>query len=138
MTPQNCVDIITFASIIGGVCLVLSLIMMIITWQYVNRSKKRRRLIELIWGRSNDWYEGKPFDFFMANYVISGCIFVAWRFKHNIVTKNQRHRGAVAYPNLHFDGNYLKLLNEFKFLTHWETVKIFMIFLFAIGGAITL
>lgn len=94
-------------------------------------------LIELIWGRSNEWYEGKSFDFFMANYVVSGCTFAAWRYKTNLVTQNQRQRGAAAYPNLHLDQNYLRLLEEFSFLAHWEMVKIFLILIFIVTAAIT-
>jgi hypothetical protein len=111
------------------VSLPLGVMMMFVTTIYINRSKKRRRLIELGFGRNNEWYRGKKMDFFMANFVYSGITFTAWRMKVGLVSKKQKELGAYAFPELHKHNNYNKLLQEFPFFVKWEMTKMAIIFL---------
>lgn len=103
--------------------LLIGIIMSIITKMYLNRLKTRRRFIELIWGVDNDWHKGKSFDFIMANVFAAGATFTAWRMQVGLQTKKQGEIGAYAYPELHRNNNYKKLLQEFPFLVRWEFTR---------------
>lgn len=102
----------------------MCLAMCFITKQYLNTTPKRKILIELIFGKDNEWYRlEKKFDFVMANAVLPGSTVAAWRMKKGIGTKRQRAHGAYAFPNLHVNHNYLRLLDEFPFFVRWEFAK---------------
>jgi hypothetical protein len=125
---KNVIVITAFCS------LMLGFFTMFITKAYLNKSKRRQRLIELIWGVDNEYFRGKKFDFVMANYVIAGCIFTAWRMKKGYVTKTQKAIGSYGYPMLHTNQNYNKLLIEFSFFAYWETLKIMFTLIFFLSG----
>ena len=72
----------------GGIPLMLGVLMMFVTKSYLNNSKKKFRLIELIWGLDNEWHKGKKFDFVMAKYVISSSVFTAWSMKSGLHQTN--------------------------------------------------
>lgn len=111
----------------GGI--LLGLLMMFVTTYYLNHSKRRARLIELVWGTENEYYRGKKMDWVMCNYVFSGSTFTAWRMKIGLTTKKQKQVGSYGYPMLHKNQNYLKLLTEFPFFVKWEASKIVFILL---------
>lgn len=129
--------LLTAAASIG---LLISFIMLFITKAYLNHSPRRTRLIYLLWGEDNEWHRGKPFDLVMANAVVAGSGIAAWRMKHHLITQKERVSGFYFFPNLHQENNYIKLLEEFKFFTIWETLKaILTIFSFiAIGVLIAI
>lgn len=129
--------LLTTAASIG---LLTSFIMIFVTKAYLNNSPRRKRLIYLLWGEDNEWHRGKPFDLVTANAVVAGSGIAAWRMKHRLVTRKERALGFYVFPNLHQENNYIKLLDEFKFFTRWETVKaIITIFSFiAIGVLIAI
>lgn len=108
---------ITVLGLFVGIC------MSILTKIYLNRFQGRKRYIELIWGVENDWYKGKNFDFIMANVFVSGATFTAWRMKVGLQTKKQSEVGAYAYPELHKNYNYKKLLEEFSTFVLWEFLR---------------
>ena len=56
------------AMICGGL---IPLLMMVVTWLYVNKTPRKQRLIELGYGTNNDWYRGKKIDFVDANYIVA-------------------------------------------------------------------
>lgn len=129
-------DALGWASLFAIALALIGIFMMFVTKCYVNRSKRRRRLIELIFGVSNGWYQGESFDLVMANLFVSGATFTAWRMKLGFVTKKQKEMGAYAYPALHKDFNYIKLLDEFKFFVGWEAVKAALIVISLLIGTI--
>ena len=112
------------AMICGGL---IPLLMMVVTWLYVNKTPRKQRLIELGYGTNNDWYRGKKIDIVDANYIISLSAVVSYgmRFRKNILKKP-----VVLFslaPNLHLHNNYDKLIDEFGFFVRWETVKYLLI-----------
>ena len=121
---NNLIGFLATTSMTGAI---LGVMMMFITKFYLNRSTRRGRLIELIFGRNNTWYHGKEFDFVTANYVIPGSLFSAWRLKTGMITSRQKENGIYAYPSLHKNGNYLILIKEFRFFTIWEIAKAIII-----------
>ncbi len=101
MNPEITAKILA-TLITGGIAsLIFTPLMMLGTQIYLNRTVHRQRLIELVWGKDNNWYRGKKFDFVMANFVFSGSTFAAWRIKVGLLTKAQKKSGSYAYPNLH-------------------------------------
>jgi hypothetical protein len=102
----------------------LGFFMMFGTKSYLNRSKRRQRLIELTLGIDNEYYRGKKFDFVMANYVMSTAIPGAWRMKNVGMSNKLSDKGSIMFPALHLNGNYTKLLTEFIVFARWETIKI--------------
>lgn len=123
MTAERLADFLLIVVVAAGAGLILGLMMCIGTKVYLNRSKRRQRYIELIWGTDNEWYRGKKFDIFMANLFVANAPLIAWRMKIGWVSKRQMELGAYAYPALHRNLNYIKLLEEFKFFVRWEVVK---------------
>lgn len=109
---------------------------MFVTKYYLNNSKKRFRLIELIWGFDNEWHKGKRFDFVMANYVIPSCVFTAWLMNSGVASKELMTRGSFGFPMLHRGSNYEKLLNELRFFVRWELAKATLIFIGFLFGTI--
>jgi hypothetical protein len=137
MTPEFAAKILA-GLITGGIAsLILTPLMMLGTQIYLNRTTHRQRLIELVWGKDNNWYRGQNFDFVMANFVFSGSTFAAWRLKAGLLTKSQRKSGSYAYPNLHNNNNYNKLLSEFPFFVRWEFTKAGLI-IYSLGSALLL
>ena len=120
INQQKIMYLTTYACAIG---LLLGILMAFITKSYLNRSKRRQRYIELIWGTENQWHSGEKFDFFMANYVISSSPFTAWWMKSGFFTKKLKSKGSYLFPMLHREYNYLKLLDEFPFFVRWEFTK---------------
>lgn len=120
----------------GGIPLLLGVLMMFVTKYYLNNSKKRFRLIELIWGFDNEWHKGKRFDFVMANHVIPSCVFTAWLMNSGVASKELMTRGSFEFPMLHRDSNYEKLLNELRFFVRWELAKATLIFIGFLFGTI--
>lgn len=114
---------------VAGVSLIFGIAMTFGTRVYLNRSRRRWRYIELIWGVDNEWYRGKKFDFLMAGIFVAGATFTAWRMKAGLQTKKQKQLGAYAYPELHKNGNYLKLLQEFSNFVLWEFARNAMLLL---------
>lgn len=129
-------DALGWASLFVIALAVVGIFMMFITKSYVNRSKRRKRLIELIFGVNNKWYRGEAFDLVMANLFVSGATFTAWRMKLGFISKKQKILGAYAYPALHKDFNYIKLLDEFKFFVRLEAVKATLVFISLLVGTI--
>ena len=128
--------LIATIAIAGGAGLLLGILMMFITKSYLNRFKRRKRYIELIWGVDNEWYNGKNFDFFMANYLVASSTFTAWWMSNGLLTGKLMRKGSYIFPTLHKDNNYIKLLQEFPFFVKWEFVKVIIIILsFAITAA---
>lgn len=115
------------ASIIVMALLLLGIVMSFFTKIYLNRFRGRQRFIELIWGVENNWYKGKKFDFVTANIFVGGATFTAWRMKVGLQTKKQAATGAFAYPELHRNYNYKKLLEEFSLFVWWEFVRNFLL-----------
>ena len=62
--------IVTTCAMMGMSGILLGVLMMFATRAYLNRSSRRNRIIELIWGTNNEWHNGKPFDFVVANFII--------------------------------------------------------------------
>lgn len=120
------------ASLIVLVFLFVGIGMTFGTKLYLNRSKRRDRYIELVFGTDNDWYKGRRFDFLMAHLLGAPAILTAWRMRVGFVTEKQKSMGAYAYPMLHRNFNYLKLLNEFRLFALWEALKI----VFLIAGVL--
>ena len=110
-------------AVAGMTGFILGISMMFVTKHYLNHSSRRRRYIELIWGPDNEWHNGKRFDFVIANFIIPGSTFTAWRMKIGLMTRHQKAMGAHAYPALHMNSNYIKLLEEFRFFVRWECSK---------------
>ena len=114
--------------LIGGVCFMLiPLLMMVVTWLYVNKTSRKQRLIELGYGIKNDWYRGKKIDIVDANYIISLSAVVSYGMRFR---KNTLKKPVVLFslaPNLHLHNNYDKLIDEFSFFVRWETVKYLLI-----------
>ena len=136
MKPEITAEIIA-ALIIGGIAsMAFALLMMLGTKIYLNRTRHRQRLIELVWGKDNNWYRGQKFGFVMANFVFSGSTFAAWRIKVGLSTKAQKKSGSYAYPNLH-NNNHKKLLLEFPFFVGWEFTKAGLI-IYSLGSALLL
>ena len=79
--------------LIGGICFLFApWPMMIVTWQYINKTPRRQRLIELGYGVNNDWYRGKKVDFIDANYIFSMLAVGAliWSKLHFLVIKRKK------------------------------------------------
>ena len=125
-TEQKLIAIIAIA---GGAGLLLGILMMFITKSYLNRLKRRKRYIELIWGTNNEWYNGEKFDFFMANYLVASSTFTAWWMRNGLLTAKLMRKGSYIFPMLHKDDNYIKLLHEFPFFVRWEFTKVIIIIL---------
>lgn len=120
--------IVAACATIGMSGMVLGLLMMLATRTYLNRSSRRNRIIELIWGTHNEWHKGKPFDFVVANVIIPSSTFAAWRMKHGLTTPRQKAAGSFAFPALHQNKNYMALLNEFSAFAAWEAAKAIILF----------
>ena len=116
-------DHLGIASLAIMMLLIVGIAMMFGTKHYLNSSARRKRFIELIWGVDNEWYRGKKFDIVMANMFVATAPLIAWRMKIGWVSKRQMELGAYAYPALHRNFNYIKLLDEFKFFVRWEALK---------------
>jgi hypothetical protein len=56
--------------------------------------------------------------------------------KLGFISKKQKILGAYAYPALHKDFNYIKLLDEFKFFVRLEAVKATLVFISLLVGTI--
>jgi hypothetical protein len=137
MSPEIAAKILGVL-ITGGIAsLIFTLLMMLGTQIYLNRTVHRQRLIELVWGKDNNWYRGQNFDFVMANFVFSGSTFAAWRLKVGLLTEAQRKSGSYAYPNLHNNNNYKKLLSEFPLFVRWELTKAWLI-IYSLGSTLLL
>ena len=108
---------------IGGIGLACCVIMMVITKYYLNNTHKRRELIALTWGESNQWFNGKRFDFFTANYLFAGSAFAALLMKHGPLSKRMIKKGSHLYPALNQNKNFQKVLSGFRFFVYWETSK---------------
>ena len=114
--------------------MLIPLPMMIVTWLYVNKTPRRKRLIELGYGINNDWYRGKRIDFVDANYIVSLMTVVSYGMRFR---KDKLRKQVVLFslaPNLHLHNHYDKLLNEFRFFAKWELIK----YLLIIFGAVLL
>ena len=137
MNPEITAKILA-TLITGGIAsLILTPLMMLGTQIYLNRTTHRQRLIELVWGKDNNWYRGQKFDFVMANFVFSGSTFAAWRIKVGLLTKAQKKSGSYVYPDLHNNNNHKKLLLEFPFFVGWEFTKAGLI-IYSLGSALLL
>lgn len=120
--------IVTTCAMMGMSGILLGVLMMFATRAYLNRSSRRNRIIELIWGTNNEWHNGKPFDFVVANFIIPSSTFTAWRMKNGLTTQRQRSAGSSAFPALHQNKNYTALLNEFSAFAAWEAAKAIILF----------
>lgn len=130
-------DLIDLFAVVGMIGLLVGITMSVLAKVYLNRFAGRQRLIELIWGQNNELHQGKKFDFVMASIFVGGATFAAWRMKVGLQTKKQKKLGAYAYPELHKNGNYLKLLQEFSSFVWWEfarnSILLLAFFLLLIG-----
>jgi hypothetical protein len=125
--------LVATAMLFGGF---IPILMMIVTWLYVNKTPRKQRLIELGYGTDNKWYRGKKIDFVDANYVISLMVAGAFVASHlYFLIKRRREQGKKTeaqfdlFPNLHRDENYLKLRQEFPFFYYWVlTMAVFVLF----------
>lgn len=120
--------IVATCATVGMSGMLLGVLMMLATRAYLNRSSRRSRIIELIWGTNNEWHNGKPFDFVVANFIIPSSTFTAWRMKYGYTTQRQRSAGSFAFPALHQNQNYTALLNEFSAFAAWEAAKAIILF----------
>ena len=107
--------------------LVIPVPMMIVTWLYVNKTPRKQRLIELGYGTDNAWYRGKWIGFVDANYLFAMLPTVAYamRFRKDFLGKKIPE--MTLTPNLEFNDNYNKLLNEFKFFVRWVITMVLFI-----------
>ncbi|MBP7484422.1 MAG: hypothetical protein KA781_03865 [Aquabacterium sp.] len=121
-------SVVTTCAMMGMSGMLLGLLMMFATRAYLNRSSRRSRIIELIRGPHNEWHNGKPFDFVVANFIIPSSTFTAWRMKNGFITQRQRRAGSFAFPALHQNKNYTALLNEFSAFAAWEAAKAIILF----------
>ena len=104
------------AMICGGL---IPLLMMVVTWLYVNKTPRKRRLIELGYGTNNDWYRGKKIDFVDANYIVALVPAAAFGMIFRKKILKMKLKKLLLVPNLHNDENYLKVRHEFPFFYYW-------------------
>ena len=119
------------AMICGGL---IPLLMMVVTWLYVNKTPRKRRLIELGYGTNNDWYRGKKIDFVDANYIVALVPAAAFGMIFRKKILKMKLKKLLLVPNLHNDENYLKVRHEFPFFYYW----ILTMFVIVTFGATTL
>ena len=120
---------LSIVALISGVGLLLGVLMMFGTKYYLNHGKQRRRYIQLIWGVDNEWFEGRPFDFVMSNYVIPSSAITACLMNFGLASKRLKEKGSYAFPYLHRNDNYKILLREFPYFVLWEVSKAFILVL---------
>lgn len=108
------------ASIVG---VLISIIMMIGSTVYLNKSAHRFRFFELGYSKNSDWYKSGKVDFFTTNIIMSNAIIAAIVLKKSNPSSKLRKNGAAIAPVIHVDENYVKLLDEFPWLVRWELVK---------------
>lgn len=129
--------IFDLSMLIAVVGIFFGVLMMIGTAIYLNRSTKRFRIFELGYSKDSDWYRKGKVDFFTANYVINHTAIAGLKLRSAKENSKLKLFGSPLAPNLHIDGNYDKLFEEFPFFVKWELFKLLIIIfslLFAIFG----
>ena len=124
-----------WAGLIGGICFMLiPLPMMVVTWLYVNKTPRRKRLIELGFGTNNAWYRGGRIGFLDASFLFGGMAFIAYAMILRKDILGKKIPDMDFFPNLAFNNHYNKLLIEFKWFSRWTLMEFFI----TLFGAITL
>ncbi len=121
MSRSEIMDAAMLASIVG---ITVSLLMMIGSTVYLNKSKCRFRFFELGYSKGSDWYKSGKVDFFTANMMMSNATVAAIILKNAQPLGKMRKNGSVAAPFIHIDNNYEKMCKEFPWFIRWEISKI--------------
>ena len=114
--------------------MIIPIPMMIVTWLYVNKTPRKKRLIELGFGTNNAWYRGKWIGFLDASFLFGGMAFIAYAMILRKDILGKKIPDMDFFPNLAFNNHYNKLLIEFRWFSRWTLMEFFI----TLFGAIVL